>query len=80
MSQSREEQGRYAPASRRGETVENPRGLPALLPCEAFVQQCQHLGDVELDVFEIQIVLVILLHLEQVVELQIELEETPVAT
>jgi hypothetical protein len=41
--------------------------LPALLPCEPLVEQDKHLGDVELDVFQIKVFLVVLLHLEQVV-------------
>ncbi len=54
--------------------------LPPFLPRKALVEQCQDLGNVELDVFQIQVVLVVLLHLQEVVELEIELEETPVAS
>jgi hypothetical protein len=45
--------------------------LPSLLPCEALVKKNQDLRNVELDVFEIKVFLVVLLHLEQIVELQI---------
>jgi hypothetical protein len=54
--------------------------LPALLPCEPLVQQIEHLRDVELDVLKIQIFLVVLLHFEQIVKLEIELEKSSVAT
>ena len=55
-------------------------GLPALLPREALVQEGEHLGDVELDVFQVKIVLVVFLHFQQIVELEIQLEETSVAS
>lgn len=45
--------------------------LPSLFPCESLVEQGQHLWYVELDVFEIQIILSILLHFKQIVQLQI---------
>ena len=56
------------------------RGLPAFLAGEALVEEVQDLGHVELDVLEVEVLLVILLHLEQVVELEIEFEEPSVAT
>ena len=48
----------------------------SLLPCEALVEQRQDLRDIKLDILEIEIVLAVLLHLEQVIELQIKLEQT----
>ena len=49
--------------------------LPPLLPCKSLVQQRQHLGHVEPDVLQIEVVLPLALHLEQVVELEIQLEQ-----
>ena len=49
------------------------RSLPPLLPREPLVKQREDLGDVELHVLQVQIVLVVLLHLEQVVEFEVEL-------
>ena len=37
--------------------------LPALLPRESLVQERKDLGDVELDVFQVEVILVVLLHL-----------------
>lgn len=54
--------------------------LPALLPCKPLVEQCKNFGHVELDVFEIQVVLVVFLHFKEVVQLQVKFEESPVAT
>lgn len=54
--------------------------LPPLLSRKSLVQQSENLGDVELHVFEIQVILSILLHLEQVIQLKIQLEETTVAS
>lgn len=51
---------------------------PALLSGKALVEQGQDLGDVELNVFQVQVVQVVLLHLQQVVELQIKLQEASV--
>jgi hypothetical protein len=48
--------------------------LPTFLPRESFVQQRQDFCNVELHIFEIEVVLVVFLHLEQVVKLQIELK------
>lgn len=53
--------------------------LPSLLSCEALVQEDEHLAHVELYVFEIKVLLVVLLHFEQVVQLEVQFEKTPVA-
>lgn len=51
-----------------------PRGTsPTALACKSLVEQGKHLGHVELDVLEIEVFLVVLLHFEQIVELQVEL-------
>jgi hypothetical protein len=55
-----------------------PRVLPALFARKPLVQQHKHLANVELHVLEIQIFLVIFLHLEQVVELEIELQQAAI--
>lgn len=54
--------------------------LPAFLPCESLVQQRQDLWHVELYIFKIKVVLVFLLHFEQVVELQIKLKQSPITS
>lgn len=59
---------------------ETGRTLPPLLSREALVEQSEHLGHVELDVFKVELVLAVLLHLEQVVELEVEFEEAAVAS
>ena len=48
--------------------------LPSFLPGKSLVQQCQDLGYIELHVFEIEVFLIVFLHLQQVIELQIEFE------
>ncbi len=45
--------------------------LPALLPCKALIQQRQDLWHVELYILEIKRLLVVLLHFEKIVELEI---------
>lgn len=55
------------------------RNLPPLLPSKSLVEQCKDFGDVELDVFEIQLVLVIFLHLKQIIELEVQFEQSSVS-
>ena len=45
--------------------------LPALFAGKALVEQGEHLGHVELHVLKVEVFLVVLLHLEKVVELEI---------
>ncbi len=52
--------------------------LPSLLPSKSLVKKREHLGNVELDIFQVQVVLVVLLHLQKIVELEIQLEEATV--
>lgn len=54
------------------------RSSPAPLSREALVQQREDFRHIELDVLQIQVFLALLLHLEQVVELQVQLQKTPV--
>jgi hypothetical protein len=54
--------------------------LPSLLSCEALVEEDEDFRDIELDVLEIKVFLVVLLHLEQIVELEIQLQQSSVAT
>ena len=56
------------------------RQSPPLFPRESLVEQCQDLGDVELHILKIQGFLIILLHLQKVVELQIELQEATISS
>lgn len=53
---------------------------PSLLASKSLVEQCEHFGDIELHVFEIELILVVLLHLQQVVEFEVKLQKTTVAT
>jgi len=48
---------------------------PSLLSCEPLVEQGEDFRDVESDVLKIQVLLSLLLHLKQIVELEIELEK-----
>lgn len=50
--------------------------LPALLAREALVQESQDLRHIELHVFKVQIFLAVFLHLQQIVQLQIEFQQT----
>jgi hypothetical protein len=51
---------------------------PASLPREALVEQCEDFRHIELHVLQVQILLAFFLHLEQIVQLQIQLQKTPV--
>lgn len=51
---------------------------PPLLPSKSLVEQCKNFGNIELNVFQVQFVLVVLLHLEQVVKLEVEFQQPPV--
>lgn len=54
--------------------------LPSLLSRKSLVEQGKHLGYVELHVFQVKLILIILLHLKQIVQLKIEFQKTSVAT
>ena len=45
--------------------------LPPLLPRKPLVQQRQDLWNIELDIFKIKRFLAVLLHLKQVIELEV---------
>lgn len=47
--------------------------LPASLAGKALVEELEHLRDVELNVLKIQVFLLLLLHLQQVVQFEVEL-------
>jgi hypothetical protein len=47
---------------------------PSLLASETLIEERQDLGDVELDVFKVEILLVVLLHFEEIVEFKIKLQ------
>lgn len=53
--------------------------LPPLLSCEPLVQESEDFWYVELNILKIKIVLVVLLHLEQVVEFEIEFEQSAIS-
>ncbi len=48
--------------------------LPPFFPCKPLIEQRKDLGNVEMDIFQIQGLLVILLHFQQIVKLEIQLE------
>lgn len=48
--------------------------LPPFLPREPLVEERQYLRHVKLDVLEVQVVLVVLLHFKEVIQLQVELQ------
>lgn len=48
--------------------------LPSLLSCKSFVEERKHLGDIELDIFQIEVFKVVFLHLQEIVKLEIKLE------
>ena len=57
----------------------NPlRSSPAPLSRKALVEQREDFCHIELDVLQVQIFLTLLLHFEQVVEFQIQLQKAPV--
>lgn len=54
------------------------RSSPASLSRETLVEQREDFRHIELDVLQVQVFLALLLHLEQIVEFQIQLQKTPV--
>ena len=54
--------------------------LPSLLPCESLVEKDQDFGHVELYVFQVEIFLIVLLHLEKIVQFQVEFEKTAITS
>lgn len=52
---------------------------PSLLPSKPLVEQCKDLGNIKLNVFQVQFVLVILLHLKKIIKLEIEFEQSSVS-
>lgn len=52
--------------------------LPVLLPCKSLVEQGQDFWHIELNVFKIQFIMVVLLHFQEIVQLEIKLQESSV--
>lgn len=52
---------------------------PTLLSREPAVQKVENLGDIELDVFEVEVFLIVLLHLKQIVKLEIEFKKATIS-
>lgn len=50
--------------------------LPALLSRESLIQQSKNFGNVELNVLQIKIFLILLLHFEEIIKFEIEFEQT----
>lgn len=72
-------EGEHRTLDRPSGLGQEPCSLPPLLPCEPLVQQRKHFRDVELDVLQVKVFLVVLLHLEQVVQFEVKLKQTSVA-
>lgn len=54
--------------------------LPPLLSCKSFVQECQNLGDVELNILKVKILEIVFLHLQEIIELQIKFQQATGST
>lgn len=50
------------------------RLLPSLLSGKTFIEQGKYFGDVELDIFQIEVVLAVFLHFEQIIKLQVKFQ------
>jgi len=50
--------------------------LPALLSCKPFIQKRQYLRDIELDILQIKIFEVVLLHLKEIIKFEIEFQQS----
>lgn len=48
-----------------------------LLPRKPLVEQYKHFGNVKLHIFQVEVVLAILLHFQQIVQLEIQFQKTP---
>lgn len=46
--------------------------LPVLLPCEPLIKEGQYFWHIELHVFKVQLVVVVLLHLEKIVQFEVQ--------
>ena len=62
------------------EAVGEVADLPALLASKPLVQECQNLGDIELDILKIKVLEVVFLHFQQVIEFQIKLQKSASTT
>lgn len=66
----------------KGISMEVKRGscetctLPTLLARKALVEEGKHLGDIELNVFQVKVLQVVLLHLEKVVQFEVKLQQS----
>ncbi len=58
----------------------NGNPLPSLLAGKSLVQERKDLGHAELYVFKVQLLLSVLLHFEQIVELEIEFQQAPITS
>ena len=54
--------------------------LSSSLPGEPLVQERKHLCHVELNVFKVEVLLTFFLHLEQIIQLEVELQQSPITT
>lgn len=63
-------------ASNNIHVVTKSLGPALLFPRKSFIEERQHFRNIKLNIFEIEIFLSVLLHLEQVVKLEIQLQQT----
>ena len=52
----------------------------SLLPCKPLIEKSQYLGNVELNILQIKVLLAIFLHLEQVIKLQVKFKQSSSST
>lgn len=57
-----------------------PVELPAFLPGEPLVEKGEHLRHVELNILQVQLFLIVLLHLQEIVKLKIEFQKPSIAS
>lgn len=54
--------------------------LPALLSRKALVEQGQDFRNIELHIFKVKVFLIVFLHLQEIVKLQVEFQQTSSST
>jgi hypothetical protein len=52
----------------------------SLLPCKPLIEKSQYLGNVELNILQIKVLLAIFLHFEQVIKLQVKFKQSSSST
>lgn len=52
--------------------------LPPFLSCEALIKKSENFWYIELDIFQVEIFLIVLLHFKQIVKLEVKLQKTTI--